>query len=102
MGDDPIKVQHSMATPVRCTISAIGAMSLICVRAAQLALTRRRADPISLARRSTPRGPELPPQPRDIARHAWSGSRQTDVGRVDPQRINQVEDVDLLLYRRGT
>ena len=37
MGLDPMKAQHSMGTPVRCWISAMGLMSAAIVRAAQFA-----------------------------------------------------------------
>ena len=39
MGDEPMNVQHSIGTPVFCIASAIGMMSLTCVRAAQFART---------------------------------------------------------------
>ncbi len=44
---------HSIGTPVRCWISAIGLMSDTSVRAAQLARIRRRPSAIARARRST-------------------------------------------------
>jgi hypothetical protein len=53
MGLEPMKQQHSIGTPVRCTISAIGCTSAIMVRAAQFARIRSFAVPISRARRST-------------------------------------------------
>jgi hypothetical protein len=53
IGDEPMKVAHSIGTPVRCAISATGRMSLMCVRAAQLAFTASRAELISRASRST-------------------------------------------------
>jgi hypothetical protein len=55
IGLEPMKQQHSIGTPVRCWISAIGCTSATTVRAAQFALMRSLAVPISRARRSTSR-----------------------------------------------
>jgi hypothetical protein len=70
--------------------SAIGWMSPITVRAAQLARMRNRESRNSVASRSTSRHDVRP------------GSGQSDVGRVDPDAIEQVEDVQLLLDRGRT
>ena len=48
-----MNVQHSIGTPVRAAISAIGWMSATTVRAAQLARIFNRPSPIARARRST-------------------------------------------------
>ena len=48
-----MNAQHSIGTPVRCWISAIGLMSATTVRAAQLARIRSRPSPIARASRST-------------------------------------------------
>ncbi len=53
-GLEPMKAQHSIGMPARCEISAIGWMSAITVRAAQLAVTlqaRRRRSRAPAARR---------------------------------------------------
>jgi hypothetical protein len=50
-----MKAQHSIGSPVRWVISAIGRISAMTVRAAQLAVTRSRRSEISRARRSTSR-----------------------------------------------
>ena len=39
-------------------------------------------------------------QPLDVLRDLGAGARQADVGRVDPQPVHVVQDVDLLLDRR--
>ena len=83
-----MNVQHSIGTPVRWAISAIGLMSATTVRAAQLALDVQRG------RR------DLARQPLDVGDDVRAGARQADVGRVDPERVHPVEDVDLLVDRR--
>ena len=37
----------------------------------------------------------------DVARHLRSRTGKADVGRVDPQLVDQVEDLDLLVARRA-
>ena len=88
IGDEPMNVQHSIGTPVRCTTSTIGAMSLTWVRAAQLARTRRPAPAISRASRF------------DVAHDMRTRAGQPDVGGVDAQRVDQVEDANLLVDAR--
>ena len=51
---------HSIGTPVRCWISAIGRMSATIVRAAQLARIFSRPSPIARASRSTSRATLAP------------------------------------------
>ena len=87
-GLEPMNAPHSIGMPTRCEISAIGLMSATSVRAAQLAATRRRCVG------------DLPRQPLDVLHDVRPGAGQADVGRVDPQRIDEVQDPQLLLDRR--
>ena len=84
-----MKHQHSIGTPVLCTMSAIGWMSLTTVRAAQLALYLQTTVP------------DLSGQPFDISHHMQSGTGQADVRRVDAETIQQMQDSYLLIDRRG-
>ena len=83
-----MKAPHSIGTPVRCWISAIGLMSATIVRAAQLARIFRRPSAIARASRSTSRATLRP------------GAGQADVGGVDAERVHVVQDLDLLVDRR--
>ena len=85
IGDEPMKVQHSIGSPVRCTISAMGLMSCTWVRAAQFARTRQ-------ARRG-----DLPGQALHVPRDVRTGPGQPDVGGVDAERVDEVQDVNLLV-----
>ena len=78
----------SSGRPVRWLISTIGVMSAMVVRAAQLARTFSLASTISRASRSTS---------RDDVR---AGAGQADVGGVDAELVDQVQDLDLLLDGR--
>ncbi len=82
-------MQHSIAIPARCEISTTGVMSPSVVRAAQLGRMRSFAATISLR------------EALDVAHHVRSGARQSDVHRIDVERLHQVEDAQLLIDRRG-
>ena len=85
MALDPTNGQHSIGRPTRCEISAIGLMSSSFVRTAQFARTRKPAV-LDLAR-----------QPLDITGDVGTRARQPKVGRVNPERVDEVENLDLAL-----
>ncbi len=88
-GLDPMNVQHSISTPVRCAISTTGLMSAITVLAAQLART---VEPLiaNLAREAL-----------DVPHDVGAGAGQADIGGIDPEPIDQVEDPQLLVDARA-
>ena len=88
IGEEPMNVPTSSLRPVRWLISAIGVMSATVVRAAQLART------VSL------RIDDLARQPLDVLHHVRAGAGQADVGGVDAELVDQVEDLDLLVDGR--
>ncbi len=62
-----MKAQHSIGTPVRCWMSAIGLMSATIVRAAQLARIFSRRSPMARASRSTSRATRGPAPGRPMS-----------------------------------
>jgi hypothetical protein len=90
MGLEPMKQQHSIGTPVRC--SDVGDRLDVADHGAGGTVG---ADAQS-------RVAEFGRQPLDVSHDVRPGSGQSDVGRVDPDAIEQVEDVQLLLDRGRT
>jgi hypothetical protein len=88
MGLVPRNAATSMGRPVFWTISAIGRMSLACVRAAQYAVIFIFV------------GNDFARQRGDVFDRARTGSGQPKVERVDAERLHQVEDFDLLFNGR--
>ena len=84
IGDEPMNMPTSIGSPVRWLISTIGVMSAIVVRAAQLART------FSFG------VDDLARQALDVADDVRAGAGQADVGGVDAELVDQVEDLDLL------
>ena len=85
-----MKQATSIGMPTRCEISTIGRMSAATVRAAQL------------GRIFMPVSDDLARQALDGRHDVRPGPRQADVGGVDPERLHQVEDGELLLDRRAS
>ena len=80
IGEEPMKQAASMAMPVRCEISTIGWMSATTVRAAQLgAIVSFCVD-------------DLAGQPLDVAHHVRPGAGQADVGGLDAELRDHVQD----------
>ena len=80
-----MNVQHSIGRPVRCVISTIGVMSATSVRAVGANLHAIVAD-----------GPR---ERFDILRHLRSGPGQSDICRVDAERIHVPENLDPFIDR---
>ena len=80
-----MKQQHSIGSPVRWTMSAIGWMSAASVRAAQFACTLSRQSTIS-------RG-----KPLDVLDDVRARAGQADVRGIDADAIEQVQDPQLLI-----
>ena len=90
IGLDPMKQQHSIGRPVRWTMSAIGWMSAIDRARGAVGL-----DPQTATRRSSRASVSTS---RDDVR---TGAGQADVGGIDADLIEQVQDAQLLVDRRA-
>jgi hypothetical protein len=83
-----MNVQHSIASPVRCEISTTGLMSQEPSGGA-VGLDRQ------LLRHNLAR------QSLDVTHDMGPRSRQADVRRIDPESIDEVKDLNLLLDGRA-
>ena len=84
-----MKQQHSIGSPVRCTMSAIGWMS---------AVERARG---AVGLQLEPAVDDLAGQPLDVLDDVRAGAGQADVGGVDADAIEQVQDAQLLVDGRA-